>query len=111
MSQVITHVVIILEDRVRLKYLTRSLLNKLKNAGFQVEPDGHGNPSVKFNTEDEKSLESIFIWLAQNGVAFQADPKDIASPASIMHRLKESKIYNGAYKECSFNGNWVYTEK
>jgi hypothetical protein len=102
----------VMQDRVRLKYLTRSFRDQLESSGYQVMPDGYGNPSVHFNPEDEESLSSVLIWLAENGAALQADPKDIASPAALVYQLRENGAFEGPYRVCSFDGfKWTYIDK
>lgn len=109
----ITHAVMVLEDRVRLRNLTKNLKDKMENTGFSVESDGYGNPSILYNKDDSSSLESLFIWLANNRVAFEADNKDISGgPSGLMSLIQNKGKYKNNFISCLYDGkNWNYVEK
>ena len=113
MKTIITHVVLVLEDRVRLKNLTRKLQAELEDEGYVLEPDGYGYPSVVFEKENETSLDNLFIWLAEHGAAFQLDLKDIGGgPSGLMNLIRNNSNNDLKYTSCSYNGeNWNYSVK
>ena len=111
-----TRVPLIMPDRVRLRNLTRSLKENLIANGFAIVPDGNGDSSVLFDEHPEsvlenKSLQSVLIFLAKNGVAFETDMKQIYSPAYAIKLLRDNMLYSGPAWKCGFDGKeWTCSE-
>ena len=113
----VTKVTLIMDCNVRLKDLTSSLRDKLLMEGFEVVPDGHGNPSIKFDLEpkpvlENQSLIKVISFLANNGVAFSRDYTQMYSPAYTIELLRNNNFYKGNIILCGYNGEeWVYETK
>lgn len=113
MGKVITHAVLVLQDRVRLKNLTRKLQSEMEKDGFCIESDGYGHPSVLFDRAEPSALDNLFVWLADHKVAFEEDYKDIGGgPSGLMELIKDAGKYKRAFISCSYDGmQWRYFER
>ena len=112
----ITRVRSIGNDRVILKNLTRGLRDRLFRAGHEVETDGHGSPSIRFEETDgdimeNASLVGLLVFLANQGVAFEQDFKQTFPPSYALQYLRERGLYKGKILACGYDGHaWVFEE-